>query len=65
VNVFANVLRSMGVRRGRVAIYLPMIWAARSTLMSEGVPNYPNASRFWQVIDKHKVDIFYTAPKPG
>jgi acetyl-CoA synthetase len=33
--------------------------------MSEGVPNYPNASRFWQVFDKHKVDIFYTAPKPG
>ncbi len=30
--------------------------------MFEGVPNYPDASRFWQVIDKHKVDIFYTAP---
>jgi len=33
-----------------------------TTLMFEGVPNYPDASRFWQVVDKHKVDIFYTAP---
>ncbi|MBB2493457.1 acetate--CoA ligase [Aquipseudomonas ullengensis] len=32
------------------------------TLMFEGVPNYPDASRFWQVIDKHQVNIFYTAP---
>jgi acetyl-CoA synthetase len=32
------------------------------TLMFEGVPNYPNASRFWEVVDKHKVNIFYTAP---
>ncbi len=32
------------------------------TLMFEGVPNYPDASRFWQVIDKHKVNTFYTAP---
>ena len=32
------------------------------TLMFEGVPNYPDASRFWQVIDKHLVNIFYTAP---
>ena len=31
-------------------------------LMFEGVPNYPDSSRFWQVIDKHKVNIFYTAP---
>ena len=33
-----------------------------ATLMFEGVPNYPDASRFWEVIDKHKVEIFYTAP---
>ena len=33
-----------------------------TTLMFEGVPNYPDSSRFWQVIDKHKVNIFYTAP---
>jgi acetyl-CoA synthetase len=33
-----------------------------TTLMYEGVPNYPDASRFWQVIDKHRVDIFYAAP---
>ena len=32
------------------------------TLMFEGVPNYPTASRFWDVVDKHKVNIFYTAP---
>lgn len=32
------------------------------TLVFEGVPSYPDASRFWQVIDKHKVNIFYTAP---
>ena len=32
------------------------------TLMFEGVPNYPDASRFWQVCDKHKVNTFYTAP---
>ena len=30
--------------------------------MFEGVPNYPDASRFWQVVEKHKVNIFYTAP---
>ena len=32
------------------------------TMMFEGVPNYPDFSRFWQVVDKHKVNIFYTAP---
>jgi acetyl-CoA synthetase len=32
------------------------------TLMFEGIPNYPSMSRFWEVIDKHKVNIFYTAP---
>jgi acetyl-CoA synthetase len=32
------------------------------TLMFEGIPSYPDASRFWQVIEKHKVNIFYTAP---
>jgi len=32
------------------------------TLMFEGVPTYPDASRFWEVIDKHQVNIFYTAP---
>ena len=33
-----------------------------TTLMFEGVPNYPDVSRFWRVVDKHKVDVFYTAP---
>jgi acetyl-CoA synthetase len=32
------------------------------TLMFEGVPNYPDSSRFWQVCDKHQVNVFYTAP---
>jgi len=32
------------------------------TMIFEGVPNYPSASRFWEVVDKHKVNIFYTAP---
>ncbi|WP_417230641.1 acetate--CoA ligase [Brevundimonas sp.] len=35
---------------------------AATTLMFEGVPNYPDNSRFWQVVDRHKVEIFYTAP---
>ncbi len=42
-------------------VYGPLANGA-TTLMFEGVPNYPDASRFWQVCDKHKVDIFYTAP---
>ena len=33
-----------------------------TTLMFEGVPTYPDASRFWQIIDKHQVNQFYTAP---
>ncbi|MFV0513090.1 MAG: AMP-binding enzyme, partial [Jhaorihella sp.] len=33
-----------------------------TTLMFEGIPNYPTISRFWEVVDKHKVNIFYTAP---
>src|SRR6202008_415783 len=33
-----------------------------TTLMFEGIPNWPDSSRFWQVVDKHKVNIFYTAP---
>jgi acetyl-CoA synthetase len=42
-------------------VYGPLANGA-TTLMFEGVPTYPDASRFWQVIDKHKVNIFYTAP---
>jgi acetyl-CoA synthetase len=42
-------------------VYGPLANGA-TTLMFEGVPNYPDASRFWQVVDKHKVNIFYTAP---
>ena len=42
-------------------IYGPLANAA-TTLMFEGVPNYPDCSRFWKVIDKHQVNIFYTAP---
>ena len=42
-------------------VYGPLANGA-TTLMFEGVPNYPDASRCWQVIDKHDVNIFYTAP---
>jgi acetyl-CoA synthetase len=42
-------------------LYGPLANGA-TTLMFEGVPNYPDASRFWQVCEKHKVNIFYTAP---
>lgn len=42
-------------------VYGPLANGA-TTLMFEGVPTYPSASRFWSVVDKHKVNIFYTAP---
>ena len=42
-------------------VYGPLANGA-TTLMFEGVPNYPTARRFWEVVDKHKVNIFYTAP---
>lgn len=42
-------------------VYGPLANAATSVIF-EGIPNYPNFSRFWQVIDKHQVNIFYTAP---
>jgi acetyl-CoA synthetase len=42
-------------------VYGPLANGA-TTLMFEGVPNYPSTSRFWEVIDKHQVNIFYTAP---
>jgi acetyl-CoA synthetase len=42
-------------------VYGPLANGA-TTLMFEGVPNYPDPSRFWQVVDRHKVNTFYTAP---
>src|SRR3546814_1426981 len=42
-------------------VYGPLANGA-TALMFEGVPNHPDFSRFWQVIDKHQVTIFYTAP---
>ncbi|MBV8914715.1 MAG: acetate--CoA ligase [Acetobacteraceae bacterium] len=42
-------------------VYGPLANGATS-LMFEGIPTYPDSSRFWQVVDKHKVSIFYTAP---
>ena len=42
-------------------VYGPLANGA-TTLIFEGVPNYPSTSRFWEVIDKHQVEIFYTAP---
>jgi acetyl-CoA synthetase len=42
-------------------VYGPLS-AGATSVMFEGVPNYPNVSRFWEAVDKHKVTIFYTAP---
>jgi acetyl-CoA synthetase len=42
-------------------VYGPLANGA-TTLIFEGVPNYPTSSRFWEVVDKHQVEIFYTAP---
>jgi acetyl-CoA synthetase len=42
-------------------VYGPLANGA-TTVMFEGVPNYPDSSRFWQVVDKHKINTFYTAP---
>ncbi|MCS7073240.1 MAG: acetate--CoA ligase, partial [Bacteroidia bacterium] len=42
-------------------LYGPLLNGA-TTLLFEGIPTYPDAGRFWQVIDKHKVNLFYTAP---
>jgi acetyl-CoA synthetase len=42
-------------------VYGPLL-AGATVVMFEGVPTYPDAGRFWQVIDKHKVSVFYTAP---
>jgi acetyl-CoA synthetase len=47
--------------RPQYIVYGPLANGATS-LMFEGVPNYPDAGRFWQVIDKHQVGVFYTAP---
>lgn len=42
-------------------VYGPLANGA-TTVMFEGVPNYPNGKRFWEVVDKHKITLFYTAP---
>ncbi len=42
-------------------VYGPLL-AGATTLMFEGIPTYPDAGRFWKIIDKHSVNIFYTAP---
>lgn len=42
-------------------IYGPLL-AGATTMMFEGIPTYPDFGRFWQIVDKHKVNIFYTAP---
>lgn len=42
-------------------VYGPLANGA-TTLMFEGVPNFPDAGRFWEVVDKHQVNVFYTAP---
>src|SRR3546814_19331315 len=42
-------------------VYGPLMNGA-TTLMFEGIPNYPDHDRFWRVVDKHRVNILYTAP---
>ena len=42
-------------------IYGPLL-AGATSIMFEGIPNYPNAGRFWDIIDKYQVNLFYTAP---
>lgn len=42
-------------------LYGPLL-SGNTTVMFEGIPTYPDAGRFWQIIDKHKINIFYTAP---
>ena len=42
-------------------VYAPLLCGA-TTVMFEGVPTYPDAGRFWDIIEKHKINIFYTAP---
>jgi acetyl-CoA synthetase len=42
-------------------VYGPLANGA-TTVMFEGLPNYPDSSRFWRIVDKHKINIFYTAP---
>ena len=42
-------------------VYAPLL-AGATSVMFEGIPTYPDAGRFWQIIDKYKVNIFYTAP---
>ena len=49
----------MCIRDSSYIIYGPLS-AGATTVMFEGVPTFPDAGRFWQVIDKHGVNIFYT-----
>ena len=42
-------------------VYGPLL-AGATTVMFEGIPTYPDAGRFWDICDKHQVNIFYTAP---
>ena len=68
MSLITKTATSIGARRtlGGVTghsyiVYGPLANGA-TTLMFEGVPNHPSASRFWEVIDKHQVNTFYTAP---
>ena len=70
MNIFLIIIRMIFIGAQQILvgytghsyiIYGPLANGA-TTLMFEGIPNYPNFSRFWQIIDKHKVNIFYTAP---
>ena len=51
----------MCIRDSSYIVYGPLANGA-TTLMYEGLPNWPTPSRIWQVVDRHKVEILYTAP---
>ena len=52
----------MGSLTGHSYIVYGPLCNGSTTLMFEGVPTYPDASRFWKIVEKFKVNIFYTAP---
>ena len=60
--IFIGVLADIGWITGHSYIIYGPLSNGATTLMFEGVPNYPTFSRFWEIVDKHQVNIFYTAP---
>ena len=60
--IFIGVLQILGWVTGHSYIIYGPLSNGATTIMFEGIPNYPDTSRWWQIIDKYKVNIFYTAP---